>query len=370
MKNSDIKSNDNLEIKEYTQVLLDIQKQIEESQLEAIIAVNTMLNKRNWIIGKIITEKESEYRWGLNFLDKIAKDLQNMYPENKGFSVANVYRMKAFYQLYQNIRATSLELYNLPIFSIPWFHNVVILQKIKDLNECLWYAEKSIENGWSRNTLEMQIKKDLYQREGKAITNFNRTLPSPHSNMAQQAFKDPYVFDFLKLQGEHLEYDLERGLIDHVEKLLLEMGKGFAFIGRQYHLEVDEQDYYIDLLFYHTKLKCYVVVELKARIFMPEDAGKLNFYLSAVDDLIKDANDNPTIGLLLCKTKKNFTAEYALRRIHAPIGVAEYQTEIMKKLPEGLKSNLPTIAEIEAELEKNEILEAYSKKNEKRYTKK
>jgi len=346
-----------LSTKEYIKVLREIKTQIEQSQVEAIMAVNVVLNKRNWIIGKIITEKQNEHKWASNFLDKLAKDLQDLYPGNRGFSISNVYRMKAFYEAYQNIRAAARELHSLPIFSIPWFQNVVILQKIKDVNERLWYAQKSIENGWSRSTLEVQIKRDLYNREGKAINNFKQILPLSDSAFAQEAFKDPYVFDFLKLHDEHIEHELEQGLIENVEKFLLEMGKGFALVGRQYHLEIGEEDYYVDLLFYHLNLKCFVVVELKARKFDPRDVGQLNFYLSVVDDLLRRPEDKLTIGLLLCKTKNNFTAEYALRGINKTIGVAEYETAIFKKLSKELKSNLPTIEEIEAELEKKENLE-------------
>jgi predicted nuclease of restriction endonuclease-like (RecB) superfamily len=214
--------------------------------------------------------------------------------------------------------------------------------------------------------LEHWIKSDLFKREGKAITNFKSTLPLPHSDIAQQSLKDPYIFDFLTLDEKHLESDLEKGLMDNVEKLLLELGKGFALIGRQYHLELKKYDYYIDLLFYHVKLKCYVVVELKAREFSPHDVGQLNFYLSAVDDLLREADDKPTIGLLLCKTKENFMAEYALRGLNRPIGVAEYETEIMKKLPKELKRTLPTIEEIEAELEKSELLSQQERKRRKK----
>src|SRR3990167_7411298 len=205
--------------------------------------------------------------------------------------------MKAFYQAYQNSRTAVRELQLLPIFAIPWGHNITIIQKIKNEDECIWYAEQSHENGWSRSTLEDKIKKNLYHRKGKTITKFNQNLPSPRSVMAQQIFKDPYIFDFLTLTNDHVERDIELGLIGNVEKMLLELGKGFALVARQYHLEVDEENYYIDLLFYHTKLKCYIVVELKARPFKPQDIGQLNFYLSAVDDLIKDETDNPTIGL-------------------------------------------------------------------------
>ena len=284
------------------------------------------------------------------------KILQNEFPGLSGFSRTNVFNMRAFYLAYAKVQQAAGQLDEVPFFSIPWWHNVILITKLKDNEQRLWYAQKAVEHGWSRTMLEHWIKSDLYKREGKVITNFKHTLPMPHSDMAQQSFKDPYGFDFLTLKEKHLEQDLEQGLIDNVQKLLLEMGKGFALIGRQYHLEVEGDDYYIDLLFFHVKLKCYVVVELKARAFDPRDVGQLNFYLSAVDDLVREPDHNPTIGLLLCKTKKNFTAEYALRGINRPIGVAEYETEIMKKLPKDLKSKLPTIEEIEAEFEKNEIL--------------
>ncbi|CDK30839.1 PDDEXK nuclease domain-containing protein [Candidatus Babela massiliensis] len=294
--------------------------------------------------------------WGTKVIEQLANDLQSSFPGMGGFSKRNVFRMRAFYLAYQKVPQAVAQLDNLPIFNIPWGHNAILLEKIKNNKERLWYAQKTIECGWSRTTLEIKIKTDLYNREGKAITNFSKTLPTSQTDIAQQAFKDPYIFDFLTLQEEHLEQDLEQGLIDHVQKLLLEMGKGFALVGRQYHLEIDEEDYYIDLLFYHTKLKCYVVVELKARKFDPRDVGQLNFYLSACDDLLRDETDKSTIGLLLCKSKKNFTAEYALRDIKKPIGIAEYETEIIKNLPKELKSSLPTIEEIEAELEKTEII--------------
>ena len=228
--------------------------------------------------------------------------------------------------------------------------------KIKNQDEALWYAQQSLENGWSRCTLEIQIKKDLYHRQGKVISNFKETLETSHAAITQQSFKDPYIFDFLTLDDNHIEQDVELGLMGSVQKMLLEMGKGFALYGRQYHLEVGGQDFYIDLLFYHTKLKCYVVVELKARAFDPRDAGQLNFYLSAVDDLVRDDQDNPTIGLLLCKSKNNITAEYALRDINKPIGVAEYATEIMKKLEKEFEANLPTVEELEAEFAKIEAM--------------
>lgn len=352
--------------KEYASVLHEIKERVDQSKAEAAAALNIALNKRNWAIGEIIAEKQKAYKWGSSFLDVLAQDLQNMYPGNRGFSRANVYRMKVFYETYQDCRTAVRQLDLLPIFNIPWGHNVLLLQRVKHNSERLWYAQKSIENGWSRSTLEAFVKSGLYKRDGKAITNFKRTLPEPHSDMAQQTFKDPYIFDFIDLGDAHKEHELEQGLIANVQKLLLEMGKGFALVARQFHVEVEEEDYYIDLLFYHVKLKCYVVVELKARAFDPRDIGQINFYLSAVDELVKDENDKPTIGLLLCRTKKNFTAEYALRRVAAPIGVAEYTTEIMKKLPKALKSSLPSIEEIEAEFERNTLIEEEIDKKKKK----
>lgn len=348
--------------KEYAKTLANIKKQIEEAQLRAMLSVNRELIKLYWFIGQTIAQKQQEDGWGSKVIEKLAEDLQNEFPGIAGFSRTNIFRMRLFYKEYVTVSAWSKQLENSPIFNISWWHNVILLTQLKDNEQRVWYAQQVLKNGWSSRTLEAQIKSNLYCREGKAVTNFRLTLPDPHSAMAQQTFKDPYVFDFLTLQDDHLEHDLEQGLIDNVQKLLLEMGKGFALIGRQYHLEVDATDYYIDLLFYHVKLKCYVVVELKARAFDPRDVGQLNFYLSAVDDLVRDSTDNKTIGLLLCKTKRNFTAEYALRDINKPIGVAEYETEIMKKLPKELKNKLPTVEEIEAEFVKNEVLAQQSSK--------
>lgn len=360
-------TNKDLDIKIYTKVLLEIKERIEQAKADAFESMNALLNKRNWIIGQIIVEKQKEYAWGTNFVENIAKDLQALFPENSGLSIINIYRMRAFYQAYCNIIAAATELDNVPIFNIPWFHNVVLLNKVKNPEESMWYAQKAVQEGWSRSYLESQIKSTLYKREGRAISNFSRMSPPGHSALIQSSFKDPYIFDFIALQEEHIERDLENALIAHVEEMLLEFGKGFALVARQYHLEVGNKDYYIDLLFYHLKLKCYIVVELKSRDFDPRDAGQINFYLSAVDDLVRDAQDGPTIGLLLCKGKDNFTAEYALRDINKPIGVAQYQTEILKRLPNDLKSSLPTIKELEDELEKKELL---SKKPKKRAMKK
>jgi predicted nuclease of restriction endonuclease-like (RecB) superfamily len=238
----------------------------------------------------------------------------------------------------------------LPIAQIPWGHNILIITKVKNLEERLWYAEQAIEHGLSRSGLENWIKSKAYNRHGKAITNFKQRLPEPQSRLAQEVLKDPYNFDFLTLDADYRELELEQGLVNHIQKLLLELGKGFAFIGRQYHLEIAGDDYYLDLLFYHTQLRCYCVIELKTTDFKPEYAGKLNFYLSAVDDKLKHSSDNPSIGMLLCKTNNKLKVEYALRDINKPIGVAEYTTKLLETLPKKLQSSLPTIEEIEAEL--------------------
>jgi len=265
--------------------------------------------------------------------------------------------MRAFYRAYEKVPQAVAQIKDLPVFLIPWGHNALLLEKIKDIELRVWYAHKTIENGWSRAILEMQIESRLHERSGKAVTNFTRTLPAPDSDMAQQSLKDPYVFDFLTLHDEVVERDIEQGLMDHIQKFLLELGQGFSFVGRQKHIVVGDSDFYIDLLFYHLQLRCYLVVELKATKFKPDYVGQLNFYLSAVDDLLRHPDDKPTIGLLLCKTKNDFVAEYALRDLNKPIGIASYETELVESLPKNLKGSLPTIEEIEAELGKQKIME-------------
>lgn len=241
-----------------------------------------------------------------------------------------------------------------PVAEIPWGHNQVLLFKLKDPAQRLWYAAKTLEHGWSRAVLTLQIESELYARQGKAISNFAGTLPAPQSDLAQQSLKDPYVFDFLTLHNDALERDLELGLVDHIQKFLLELGAGFAFVGRQVCVVVGDDEFYLDLLFYHLKLRCFVIIDLKMRKFTPEDAGKMNFYLSAVDSQLRHPMDSPSIGLILCKTRDRITAEYALRDIAKPIGVAEWQASLVHSLPERLKGSLPSIEEIEAELELRE----------------
>jgi predicted nuclease of restriction endonuclease-like (RecB) superfamily len=245
---------------------------------------------------------------------------------------------------------------NLPqaVAEIPWGHNAWLLEKLKDPRQRLWYAAKTLEHGWSRAVLTVQIESDLYHRQGKAVSNFAKTLPAPHSDLVQQSLKDPYLFDFLTLHDDAIERDLELGLLDHIQKFLIELGAGFAFVGRQVPISVGDDDDFLDLLFYHLKLRCFVVIDLKMKKFTPADAGKMNFYLSAVDSRMRHTTDAPSIGLILCKTRDRITAEYALRDITKPIGVAEWQTRLVHSLPEPLKGSLPSIEEIEAEFGKEE----------------
>lgn len=343
-------------IKEYTATLAAIKKRIKQAQVKATLAANKELLFLYWEIGKIISEKQEEQGWGSKIIEKLANDLQNAFPGMAGFSKRNIFRIQAFYAAYEIVPQAVAQFADFPIFNIPWGHNAVLLEKLKKNDMRIWYAQKAIENGWSRTMLEHWIDANLYRREGKALTNFKHTLPVPDSDFAQQSLKDPYLFDFLTLHQEHLEQELEQGLIDHIQKFLLELGQGFAFVGRQVHLEVENKDFYIDLLFYHTRLHCYLVIELKATDFDPRDTGQISFYLAAVDAQIKQAEDKPTIGLLLCKSKSKLIVEYALRSNVAPIGVASYETKLVESLPKDLKSKLPTIEEIEAGLAKQESL--------------
>lgn len=334
------------------------------------MAANSVLIEFYYYLGKSISEKENV--WGSKLIEQTSKDLQAEFPDMKGLSVRNIKYCRQFYNFYKdkfgqqlvaqlqladskakeknslNSQQSVDQFVQRFVAQIPWGHNILIFTKSKDLNEAVFYITQTLENNWGRETLALQIKSGLYGRSGKSVTNFKQTLPDPLSDLAQQTLKDPYAFDFMSLTKPYVERDIENQLINHIIKFLLELGKGFAFIGRQYHLTVSQKDYYIDLLFYHTKLKCYVVIELKNTEFKPEYAGKLNFYLSATDSLVKQTDDNPTIGILLCRDKDNIEAEFALRDINKPMGVSEFTlTEVV---PDDLKSSLPTIEEIENEL--------------------
>ena len=337
-----------MELTQYQTLLGEIKSKIHHAQHRAALLVNAEMLQLYWEIGNTIAAKQKEEGWSAGVIPRLAKDLKNEFSEIKGFSERNLGRMLAFYREY-----TQFSILPQAVAKLPWGHNILLIEKIKDLSERNWYMNECSENAWSRDVLALQIKSNLYMRAGKAVSNFKNTLPEPLSDLAQQTLKDPYIFDFLTLAEGYKERDIERQLVKHVTKFLLELGKGFAFIGQQYHVLVGETDYYIDLLFYHVKLRCYVVIELKNTKFIPEYAGKLNFYLSAVDSLVKMEADNPTIGILLCRNKNNFEAEFALRDINKPMGISEFNiTEI---LPENLKSSLPTIEEIENELNNIEV---------------
>lgn len=345
---------------EYKNWITELKNKVRSVQIKAAIAVNSALIEFYWELGKMISEKQTQ--WGSKFLENISVDLQEEFPDMKGFSVTNLKYCKLFYNYFQ-IRQQVGDEFSEDIKSpqvgddlslikqIPWGHIKLIINKIKNSKEATFYIQHTIENNWSRDILALQMKTNLYERIGKSITNFKTTLPEPFSDLAEQTLKDPYIFDFLTLSTKAKEKDIENQLIHHLKKFLLELGKGFAFVSQQYRFVIGEKDYSIDLLFYHIKLKCYVVIELKNTKFIPEYAGKINFYLSAIDTLLKNEDDKPTIGLLLCRDKNNIEAEFALRDLNKPIGISEFQlTEI---LPEELKSSLPTIEEIENELKDN-----------------
>lgn len=318
----------------YTDFLADIKSRIQTAQVQAALAVSRELLELYWSIGREIAARQAAHGWGDSILLTLAKDLQAELPGVSGFSRTNIYRMRAFYLAYcgqgENVPQA--------VGQIPWGHNISLVEKLKSSVERDWYAHAAVEHGWSRSILEMQIEGRLYERQGQAQTNFSRTLPPPQSDLAQQVLKDPYNFDFLMLSDKAHEREIERGLLEQIRKFLLELGAGFAFVGSQYQLEVDGQDYYLDLLFYHLKLRCYVVIDLKAAAFQPEFVGKMNFYLAAVDDTLRHETDAPSIGLLLCRKKQALTVEYALRNVSTPIGVAEFVSDLVRRIEDELNS--------------------------------
>jgi predicted nuclease of restriction endonuclease-like (RecB) superfamily len=343
-----VKKSETLDLKEYSEFLEQVKNRIRSSQLRASLAVNGELIQLYWWIGHTILNKQSKEGWGTKVIERLAKDLSSEFPGIAGFSSRNLKYMRKFAEAYPDfsfVQAAPAQ--------IPWWHNVILLEKLDNNEERVWYAQQIIKHGWSYRSLEDWIKSNLYQRQGKALTNFQERLPLPQSHLAQEITKNPYNWDFLCLADGYREKELEDGLIAHIQKFLLELGAGFAFMGRQYHLEVDGDDYYIDLLFYHARLHCYVAIELKAEEFKPEHAGKMNFYLAALDATLKSEHDNPSIGMILCKKKSKVKVEYAFRNCTTPIGVATYETQIIQSLPKELKGSLPTIAEIEAELSKD-----------------
>jgi predicted nuclease of restriction endonuclease-like (RecB) superfamily len=329
----------------YADLVGEIKRRIQTERLRTVMAANSAMVLLYWDIGRLILERQEREGWGAKVIDRLSADLREAYPDMSGLSPRNLLFMRSFAAAYPDL-AIVKQLVSL----LPWGHIIRLLQRIKDPDTRLWYAKASIEQGWSRNILEFQIDAYAHERQGKAITNFPATLPPAESDMAAQIFKDPYLFDFLGTADPRREREVEQALIDHIQRFLLELGAGFAFVGRQVHLEFASHDFYLDLLFYHLKLRCFVVVELKAVPFDPGFLGTMNMYLSAVDDLLRHPDDKPSIGLILCRSKSKLIAEYALRGFKKPIGVAGWETEIVKKLPDDLRSSLPTVEEIEAEL--------------------
>ena len=323
----------------------DLKSKIHEARRKVAFSVNSQLMELYWEIGRELHAKLENAVWGSNLIEEVAKELKHEFPDIKGFSRRNLFAIRQWYRFYSE----KYEFVPQTVAQIPWGHNRLIITKIKDINEAEFYCIETIRNNWDRDTLEIKISTKFYEKTGKAINNFSSTLPSNQSQLVNQTLKDPYNFDFLGLYDDALERAIEDQLTKHITAFLLELGKGFAFIGRQYKIEISENDYFIDMLFYHTELRCYIVVELKAGKFRPEHAGKLNFYLSAVDSQLKKSIDNPSIGILLCKSKDKIEVEYALRNLNKPMGISEYR--LTDAIPENLKTNLPSIEELESGLE-------------------
>ncbi len=353
------------ELVQYTDLLGLIKERIRRGQTRAVFAANAEMISMYWDIGRLLHERQQKEGWGAAVIPRLSRDIRNEISEVKGFSERNIKRMLAFYREYSTVGeivpqpvAQKTSDAKVPqavaqisadvLRSIPWGHHALLMEKVKKLPERLWYMRATLEHGWSRPVLFHMISSQAHERQGKATTNFDLHLPPLQSDMVQQALKDPYIFDFLTIEEPFHERELETGLIRHLERFLLELGQGFAFVGRQYHLSIGDEDFYIDLLFYHLTLRCFVVIELKKGSFKPEYAGKMNFYCNVVDERLRHTGDNPTIGLILCQDKKSILAEYTLRGVAKPIGVSEY--ELTRSLPDSLKSALPTIEEIEREL--------------------
>jgi predicted nuclease of restriction endonuclease-like (RecB) superfamily len=329
----------------YDALLTEIKERVRTAQVRAMVVVNTEAILLNWSIGRDILLKQEAEGWGAKVIERLSGDLKAAFPQMQGFSRTNLLYMRAFAAAWPDEAIVQRV-----VGQLPWRVNLALLDKLRDPEVRLWYAQKAVENGWSQPVLVHQIETKLHERQGKAVTNFAQTLPAPQSDLAQALLKDPYSFDFLTLGEDAHERHLEAGLLVHIREFLLELGQGFAFVGSQYELSVGGQDFRIDLLFYHLKLRCFVVIDLKMRAFEPEFAGKMNFYLSAVDDLLRHEGDAPSIGVILCKTKNATVAEYALRGMSKPIGVSTHFTELLtRSLPDNLKEDFPTIEELESQ---------------------
>lgn len=330
----------------YGEWLAEVKSRIYSAQQRAALAVNQELLLLYWQIGSEILQRQNAQGWGSRVIDRLAHDLRIAFPEMKGFSARNLKYMRAFAEAWPELPVVQQ-----PVAQLPWGHNIVLLTKLKDPELRLAYAEAVVEFGWSRNVLTMHIERKRIERQGRAVSNFEQTLPKPASDLARESLKDPYRLDFLGLGDEAQEREIEVSLVEHITDFLIELGAGFAYVGRQVHLEVGGDDFYIDLLFYHLHLRRYVVIELKVEAFKPDHLGQLGFYMTAVDELLAHESDEPTIGLLLCKSKNKVVAEYALRDLRQPLGIAEFQ--LVESLPEPLQTALPTIEEIERELGEN-----------------
>ncbi|MEM7771029.1 MAG: PDDEXK nuclease domain-containing protein [Cyanobacteria bacterium P01_A01_bin.37] len=328
----------------YAAFLNELKSRIRRAQMRAILAVNRELLVLYWQIGRDILQRQQTEGWGSKVIDRLARDLKREFPDMRGFSSRNLKYMRAFAEAYPDEQIVQEQL-----AQITWYHNIALLEKLKNPEQRLWYAQKTSENGWSRDILVMQIETGLFQRQGGAITNFDRTLPSVQSDLGQQLLKDPYNFEFLALEETAQERDLERGLLNHIRDFLMELGVGFAFLGSQYPIVVDEKEYRVDLLFYHTQLHCYVVIDLKMGEFEPEYSGKMNFYVEAVNNMLRSDIDQPTIGIVLCRTKRRTVVEFALGSVQNPIGVATYR--LREDLPDALRQSLPTAEQLEMELD-------------------
>jgi len=336
--------NEKTDLKEYNSFLVDIKNKIKLSQQKAFSSVNQEMIKLYFNIGLVIDARQKELGWGAKVIDKLSLDILEEFPDMKGFSSRNIKRMLRFYKEYR----TDFSKVPLTVAQIPWTHNIILIEKIKDKKLRYWYMQKVLENGWSKDILSLMIKSEVHKREGNLVSNFKEVLPKNDSDLVQQSFKDPYLFDFMSITEPFKERELENSLIKNMEKFLIELGSGFAFVGRQYKLEIGDDEFYIDLLFYHLKLRCFVVVELKKGKFKPEYSGQVNFYCGAIDSILAQKDDKPTIGLILCQEKNEIVAEYSLKNMSQPIGISKYQlTEV---LPKEFESSLPTIEMIENEL--------------------
>lgn len=341
-----IASNDLDNDDSYLQFINEVKEEIQNQRIDIVLNANSSMICLYWKVGKSVLTKQEEEGWGAKVIDKMARDIKEAFPDMSGFSPRNIKYMRQFAESWSDY-----EFVQRAVAQIPWRTNIVLMTKLKDKEERIWYAHETIQNGWSRDILRMQIDTNLMKRSGNSINNFDVSLPPPDSDMVNQAFKDPYLFDFLGTDMPRREIEIEKQLTEHIQKFLLELGQGFAFVGRQVHLEVGDQDFYIDLLFYHLKLRCYVVVELKACDFEPGFVSQLNMYQNVVNDILKHPDDNETIGLLLVKGKNETVVEYSLAGYGNPIGVSEWKNQLEEGLPDELRSNLPTIEEIEKELD-------------------